>query len=144
MVLASLLLEPTECWCMLQQMQNKQRQTLMDNYDYVMFGRIFKYEDTPSGASNQVRASPILVTSCHESIPDPPCYKHGHPGTSWGQTGALVECIIQSPSRSRDTRMPRTQILGTMVIAVMKVTVRCQPCAAILPDGKPRQLLTLG
>ena len=26
----------------------------MDNYEYVMFGRIFKYEDTPSGASNQV------------------------------------------------------------------------------------------
>jgi len=64
---------------MLQQMQNKQRQTLMDNYDYVMFGRIFKYEDTPSGASNQVKASPDAVTSCHQSIPEPPCYLFGHP-----------------------------------------------------------------
>lgn len=35
-------------------MQSKDRQSLMDNYEYVMFGRIFKYEDTPSGASNQV------------------------------------------------------------------------------------------
>lgn len=26
----------------------------MDNFEYVMFGRIFKYEDSPSGASNQV------------------------------------------------------------------------------------------
>ena len=38
----------------MQQMQSK-RQTLMDSFEYVMFGRIFKYEDTPSGASNQVR-----------------------------------------------------------------------------------------
>lgn len=82
---------------MLQQMQNKQRQTLMDNYDYVMFGRIFKYEDTPSGASNQVETSSKTVISCHESIPDPPCYKCGHPGTSWGQTGALVTvCCSES------------------------------------------------
>ncbi|CAK0779870.1 hypothetical protein CVIRNUC_004876 [Coccomyxa viridis] len=36
------------------QMQSK-RQTLMDSFEYVMFGRIFKYEDTPSGASNQMR-----------------------------------------------------------------------------------------
>lgn len=41
--------------CAVQQMQSK-RQTLMDSFEYVMFGRIFKYEDTPSGASNQVRS----------------------------------------------------------------------------------------
>ena len=32
------------------------RSTLMDNYDYVMFGRIFKYKDAPS--QGQVRWSP--------------------------------------------------------------------------------------
>ena len=26
----------------------------MDTFEYVMFGRIFKYEDSPSGTSNQV------------------------------------------------------------------------------------------
>ncbi len=30
------------------------RTTLMDNYDYVMFGRIFKYKDAPS--QGQVRS----------------------------------------------------------------------------------------
>ncbi len=128
---------------MLQQMQNKQRQTLMDNYDYVMFGRIFKYEDTPSGASNQVETSSRTVISCHESIPDVPCYKCGHPGTSWGQTGALVTVCCSESILLQGTRMPRAQILGTMVTAVMNVTVHCQPCAVILPDGHPRQLLTL-
>ena len=46
----------------MQQMQSK-RQTLMDSFEYVMFGRIFKYEDTPSGASNQVRLLPATAAS---------------------------------------------------------------------------------
>ncbi len=35
----------------------------MDTYEYVMFGRIFKYEDTPSGASNQVH---LCTASPHD------------------------------------------------------------------------------
>lgn len=44
----------------MQQMQSK-RTSLMDSFDYVMFGRIFKYEDSPTGANNQ--ASYLLIDS---------------------------------------------------------------------------------
>ncbi|CAL5221859.1 g4120 [Coccomyxa viridis] len=42
------------------QMQSKERASLMDTYEYVMFGRIFKYEDTPSGANNQMRVQVFI------------------------------------------------------------------------------------
>ena len=52
----------------MQQMQSK-RQTLMDSFEYVMFGRIFKYEDTPSGASNQVRRLSQAIAAILRCIP---------------------------------------------------------------------------
>ena len=58
----SLLGGSTHLGFAVQQMQSK-RQTLMDSFEYVMFGRIFKYEDTPSGASNQVRLLPATAAS---------------------------------------------------------------------------------
>ena len=61
----------------MQQMQSK-RQTLMDSFEYVMFGRIFKYEDTPSGASNQVRG---LVQATAAILHCPPITCHCMPLT---------------------------------------------------------------
>ena len=66
----------------LQQMQSKERASLMDTYEYVMFGRIFKYEDTPSGANNQVQIA-AQAPSTHSY------YYNAGPELSW--TCTIVE-----------------------------------------------------